>query len=209
MNSARYTRRFLPARLRWPIAAAVWALCHGALAEPAAMQPLSPDAYRYADRAYQSIAANQLDAAEQAVRAALGVQPDSLQLNLLLLDVLTRKGQLEEARAQADALLARFPDQPRVYAQHGFLAQRAQQPEVAERDFARALEGTDWTPQEQRNLRLAWSDSAYAAKHPDAALQALAPLQDQPAPDIQIRLAQARLQAGDREGAAACGCAGR
>ncbi|MGC5884426.1 bacteriophage N4 adsorption protein A [Ralstonia pseudosolanacearum] len=202
MTAARHILRPLPARLRWPIAMAVWALCHGALAEPAAMQPLSPDAYRHADRAYQSIAANQLDAAEQAARAALGVQPDSLQLNLLLLDVLTRKGQLEAARAQADAVLARFPDQPRVYAQHGFLAQRAQQPEVAEQDFARALEGTDWTPQEQRNLRLAWSDSAYAAKHPDAALRALAPLQDQPDPDIQIRLAQARLQAGDREGAA-------
>ncbi|WP_197372823.1 tetratricopeptide repeat protein, partial [Ralstonia pseudosolanacearum] len=202
MTAARHILRPLPARLRWPIAMAVWALCHGALAEPAAMQPLSPDAYRHADRAYQSIAANQLDAAEQAARAALGVQPDSLQLNLLLLDVLTRKGQLEAARAQADAVLTRFPDQPRVYAQHGFLAQRAQQPEVAEQDFARALEGTDWTPQEQRNLRLAWSDSAYAAKHPDAALRALAPLQDQPDPDIQIRLAQARLQAGDREGAA-------
>ncbi|CAH0446042.1 hypothetical protein LMG10661_02170 [Ralstonia syzygii subsp. syzygii] len=93
-------------------------------------------------------------------------------------------------------MLERFPDQPRVYAQHGFLAQRAQQPEVAEHDFARALEGSDWTPQEQRNLRLAWSDSAYAGKHPDAALQALAPLQDQPDPDIQIRLAHAAALAG-------------
>jgi Tfp pilus assembly protein PilF len=202
MSSARATRRQILKRLRWPIAAAVWALCQGVLAQPAAMLPLSPEAYHYADRAYQSIAANQLDVAEQSARAALGKQPDSLQLNLLLLDVLTRKGQLDAARELADTLRTRFPDQPRVYAQHGFLAQKAQQPEVAEQDFAKALEGTDWTPQEQRNLRLAWSDSAYAAKHVDAALQALAPLQEQPAPDIQIRLAQARLMVGDREGAA-------
>jgi len=39
------------------------------------MLPLSPEAYHYADRAYQSIAANQLDVAEQSARAALGKQP--------------------------------------------------------------------------------------------------------------------------------------
>ena len=42
-------------RSRWPIAAAVWALCHGvSIAEPAA-QPLQPDAYFRADRAYRAI----------------------------------------------------------------------------------------------------------------------------------------------------------
>ena len=60
-------------RLRWPIAAAVWALCHGvSLAEPPA--PLQPDAYFRADRAYRAIDANKLDDAEAATRAALAAQ---------------------------------------------------------------------------------------------------------------------------------------
>ena len=188
--------------LRWPIAVAVWTLCHGVSLADQAVQPLQPDAYFRADRAYRAIEANKLDDAEAATRAALTVQPDSLQLNLLLLDVLTRKGQLDAARAQADALLKRYPDEPRVYAQHGFLAQKAADPAVAEQDFAHALKGTEWTPQERRNLDLAWSDSAYSAKHPQAALEALAPLQDQPDADVQLRLAQSRLQLGDRAGAA-------
>ena len=187
-------------RLRWPIAAAVWALCHGvSLAEQPA--PLQPDAYFRADRAYRAIEANTLDDAEAATRAALAVQPDSLQLNLLLLDVLTRKGQLDAARAQADALLQKYPDEPRVYAQHGFLAQKANDPAVAEQDFAHAVQGTDWTAQEQRNLHLAWSDSAYSAKHPQAAIDALSGMKDQPDADVQLRLAQSRLQLGDRDGA--------
>ncbi|CAJ0785095.1 hypothetical protein LMG7141_01599 [Ralstonia condita] len=191
-------QRFPLRRLRWPIAAAVWALGHGA----SVAQPLQPDAYFRADRAYHAIEANQLDDAEAATRAALAVQPDSLQLNLLLLDVLTRKGQLDAARAQADALVRKYPDEPRVYAQHGFLAQKANDPAVAEQDFARAVQGTDWTPQEQHNLHLAWSDSAYSAKHPQAALDALSGMQDQPDADVQLRLAQSRLQLGDRDGAA-------
>ena len=197
----RFSLRRLP-DLRWPIAAAVWTLCHGvSLAEQAAPQPLQPDAYFRADRAYRAIEASKLDDAEAATRAALAVQPDSLQLNLLLLDVLTRKGRLDAARTQADALLKKYPDEPRVYAQHGFLAQRANEPAVAEQDFARAVQGTDWTPQEQRNLHVAWSDSAYSAKHPQAALDALSGLQDRPDADVQLRLAQSRLQLGDRDGA--------
>ncbi len=193
--------RFTVRRLRWPIAVAAWALCHGVSVAESAAQPLQPDAYFRADRAYRAIDASKLDDAEAATRAALAVQPDSLQLNLLLLDVLTRKGQLDAARAQADALLRKYPNEPRVYAQHGFLAQKAADPAVAEQDFAHAVQGTDWTPQEQRNLRLAWSDSAYAAKHPQAALDALQPLQGQPDADVQLRLAQSRLELGDRDGA--------
>ena len=115
--------------------------------------------------------------------------------------MLTRKGQLDAARTQADALVQKYPNEPRVYAQHGFLAQKANDPATAEQDFAHAVQGTDWTPQEQRNLHLAWSDSAYSAKHPQAALDALSGLPDQPKADVQLRLAQSRLQLGDRDGA--------
>ena len=51
-------------RPRWPIAAAVWALCHGvSVAEPAA-QPLQPDAYFRADRAYRACLLYTSDAAD-------------------------------------------------------------------------------------------------------------------------------------------------
>ncbi|KMW49207.1 tetratricopeptide repeat protein [Ralstonia insidiosa] len=197
----RFTLRRAGWPIKWPIAAAVWALCHGVSVAEQPPQPLQPDAYFRADRAYHAIDANKLDDAEAATRAALAVQPDSLQLNLLLLDVLTRKGQLDAARTQADALVQKYPNEPRVYAQHGFLAQKANDPATAEQDFAHAVQGTDWTPQEQRNLHLAWSDSAYSAKHPQAALDALSGLPDQPKADVQLRLAQSRLQLGDRDGA--------
>ncbi|NMV40605.1 NfrA family protein [Ralstonia insidiosa] len=197
----RFTLRGAGWPIKWPIAAAVWALCHGVSVAEQTAQPLQPDAYFRADRAYHAIDANKLDDAEAATRAALAVQPDSLQLNLLLLDVLTRKGRLDAARTQADALVQKYPNEPRVYAQHGFLAQKANDSATAEQDFAHATQGTDWTPQEQRNLHLAWSDSAYSARHPQAALDALSGLQDQPDAGVQLRLAQSRLQLGDRDGA--------
>ena len=80
----RFTLRGAGWPIKWPIAAAVWALCHGVSVAEQTAQPLQPDAYFRADRAYHAIDANKLDDAEAATRAALAVQPDSLQLNLLL-----------------------------------------------------------------------------------------------------------------------------
>ncbi|WP_413215381.1 NfrA family protein [Paraburkholderia kururiensis] len=166
-----------------------------------AAEQLLPEAYRFADAAYKAISAGDLAAAERYASHALKVQPASEQLGLLLLDVFMREGKVAEADTQADALMSRFPDDSRVLAQHGFLEQRQQRYEAAARDFSRALETGTWNGREQRNLRLAWADSALAAHEPDQAAKALAPLEDEPDTVVQLRVAQLRLRDGDREGA--------
>ncbi|NPT39789.1 bacteriophage N4 adsorption protein A [Paraburkholderia sp. 1N] len=164
-------------------------------------ETLVPRAYRLADAAYKAIDAGDLPRAENFASRAFKVQPTSQQLGLLLLDVLIREGKIEQADAQAEALLQRFPKSGRVLAQHGFLAQKEGRYEVAVRDFKAALETGEWNAAEQRNLRLALADSALAAHDPDEASEALLPLQDDPDTAVQIRIAQLRLRNGDREGA--------
>jgi Tfp pilus assembly protein PilF len=169
----------------------------------ASAQPLTPRAYRLADAAYKAIAAGDLPAAEGYATKALRVQPSSLQLSLLLLDVYLREGKIEEANTQADAMLRQYPNDGNVRAQHGFLEQRQQRYDLAVDDFSAALAQGQWDATQQRNLRLAWADSALMAHEPDQAAQALAPIEHEPDTSIQLRVAQLHLRNGDRKGALA------
>jgi Tfp pilus assembly protein PilF len=169
----------------------------------ASAQPLTPRAYRLADAAYKAIAAGDLPAAEGYATKALRVQPSSLQLALLLLDVYLREGKIEEANTQADAMLRQYPNDGNVRAQHGFLEQRQQRYDLAADDFSAALAQGQWDATQQRNLRLAWADSALVAHEPDQAAQALAPIEHEPDTAIQLRVAQLHLRNGDRKGALA------
>lgn len=164
-----------------------------------AQPKLTPRAYRLADAAYQSIANGNLPRAESYAERAWKVQPSSSQLGLLLLDVYVREGKTPEANALAETLLQRFPDNPQVLAQNGFLAQRQQRSEMAIRYLSAALEKGGWTDEQKRTLRLAWADSALTAQRPNEAEKALAPLAEQPDVAVQLRLAQTRLIEGDRK----------
>ncbi|KVG73148.1 NfrA family protein [Burkholderia ubonensis] len=166
-----------------------------------ATQPLAPKAYRLADGAYKAINAGNLARAENYALRALKVQPGSEQLGLLLLDVLKREGKVEQADALAESLAVRFPRSAAVLAQHGFMAQRQMRYDAACRDFSAAVGTGKWSKDQQRNLRLAWSDSALAANRLHEAGVALAPLADERSAAIQLRVAQLSLMAGDREGA--------
>ncbi|WP_232452689.1 bacteriophage N4 adsorption protein A [Burkholderia ubonensis] len=166
-----------------------------------ATQPLAPKAYRLADGAYKAINAGNLARAENYALRALKVQPGSEQLGLLLLDVLKREGKVEQADALAESLAVRFPRSAAVLAQHGFMAQRQMRYDVACRDFSAAVGTGKWSKDQQRNLRLAWSDSALAANRLHEVGVALAPLADERSAAIQLRVAQLSLMAGDREGA--------
>lgn len=168
-----------------------------AWAQPA----LTPRAYRLADAAYKAITAGDLPSAETYAARALRVQPSNLQLGLLLLDVYLREGKIEEANRQADVLLQRYPDDGNVLAQHGFLQQRQQRYDLAVNDFSAALAKGTWDDAQQRNLRLAWADSALLAHEPDQTARALAPLENQPDAAVQLRVAQLRLRNGDHKGA--------
>ncbi|OJB02804.1 NfrA family protein, partial [Burkholderia ubonensis] len=163
--------------------------------------PLAPKAYRLADSAYKAINAGNLARAEDYALRALEVQPGNEQLGLLLLDVLKREGKVERADALVESLAIRFPRSAAVLAQHGFMAQRQMRYDVACRDFSAAVGTGKWSKAQQRNLRLAWSDSALAANRLHEAGVALAPLADERSAAIQLRVAQLSLMAGDREGA--------
>ncbi|KFG97674.1 signal peptide protein [Burkholderia paludis] len=168
-------------------------------APAAAAQPLTPRAYRLADSAYKAIDAGDLPRAEAYASRALRIQPGSEQLGLLLVDVLRREGKVDEADARVASLIVRFPKSPAVLAQHGYMAQRQMRYAVACADFSAAVATGKWNREQQRNLRLAWSDSALAANRPHEAGVALAPLADEKSAAVQLRIAQLSLQAGDRD----------
>ncbi|KML45210.1 hypothetical protein VL15_36895 [Burkholderia cepacia] len=166
-----------------------------------ATQPLTRNAYRLADSAYKAISAGDLPRAEDYARRALKIQPGSEQLGLLLLDVYKREGRIDEADAMVESLRVRFPKSAAVMAEHGYLAQRQQRYDVACSDFSAAVATGKWSKEQQRNLRLAWSDSALAAKRPHEAGVALAPLADEQSAVVQLRIAQLSLMSGDRDSA--------
>ncbi len=164
-------------------------------------QPLTPRAYRLADAAYKAIAAGDLPRAEDYASKALRAQPSSLQLSLLLLDVYIREGKIDAADVQADAMMKRYPNDGNVLAQYGFLQQKQQRYGLAADDFSAALVKGQWNDAQQRNLRLAWADSALMAHRPEQAAQALAPIEHDPDVAVQLRVAQLHLRNGDRKGA--------
>jgi Tfp pilus assembly protein PilF len=166
-------------------------------------QKLTPRAYRLADAAYKAIAAGNLPRAEHYASLAVKAQPSTLQLQLLLLDVYLREGKIDLADKQADALLTRHPNDGNVLAQHGFLDQTQQRYEQAASNFSAALDKGRWNKSQQRNLRLAWADSALMAHEPDQAAKALAPIENDSDVAVQLRVAQLRLRNGDRPGALA------
>lgn len=170
-------------------------------APASAARPLTPKAYRLADGAYKAIDAGDLPRAEEDASRALRIQPGSEQLGLLLADVYRREGKVDEADALVESLSARFPKSAPVLAQHGYMAQRQMRYDVACGDFSAAVATGKWSDEQQRNLRLAWADSALAMKRPHEAGVALAPLADEKSAAIQVRIAQMSLQAGDNESA--------
>ncbi|HZW25081.1 MAG TPA: tetratricopeptide repeat protein [Gallionella sp.] len=161
--------------------------------------PLEGDAYRLADEAYRELALGHVEAAGSAAAKALQLRPDSKQLGLLLLDIQVRQGDLETARQQADALLARFPNDPQVLVQRGYLAQRQQRHQAAMEDFYAALGQPGLDAAQERNVRLAWADSALATKQYRVAIDALAPYAVERDAAVQLSRAYAYAGQGDRE----------
>jgi Tfp pilus assembly protein PilF len=206
MKRAHLKRSGKLARIARTGSLAVVALCglHASWARAdAAADTLTPRAYRLAEAAYKAIAAGDLPRAESYASRALNVQPTSLRLGLLLLDVYLREGKLDRAEQEADTMLARYPHSGDILAQHGFLQQKKQRYEQALADFSAALDNGHWDETQQRNLRLAWADSAMMAHEPDQAEKALQPIEGDTLAQVQLRVAQLRLRNGDHAGALA------
>ena len=167
------------------------AVCFSALA--ADEVPLEGEAYRLADQAYHELAAGHTDAASAAVVKALQLLPDSRQLGLLLLDIQQHKGDLDAARQQADALLARLPNDSSVLAQCGYLAQRQQRHQAAMEYFYAALSQPGLNAEQQRNVRLAWANSALTTKQYQVVLDSLAGYANEQDATVQLLLAYAHV----------------
>lgn len=161
--------------------------------------PLDGDAYLFAGQAYQELAAGRLDAAAAEVSNALRLRPDSRQLGLLLLDIQVRKGILDDAIQQADALLALFPDDLQVLVQRGYIAQRQERHQAAMEDFYAALSQFGLDTKQQRDVRMAWADSALVTKQYQVVLDALAPFAAEHNAAVQLRRAYAYVGLDDRE----------
>jgi tetratricopeptide (TPR) repeat protein len=142
---------------------------------------------------------------EDLARATLAYRkaPDSVWLGLILLELDIRHEKLDEGARLADELIFRFPNDPQVWAQHGFLMFMRQEFKRAVTSFTQALRFQTWTPDQVRNLRFALADSALAGGNPLIAFMALEPLGDGPEAAVQIRLGKIKLAKGDTAGAAA------
>lgn len=140
--------------------------------------------------------------AEERARTAFEKAPDSVWLGLLLLEQQVRGGKMNDAVALADNLVKRFPKDPQVWAQRGYLMFTRGNFDQAMIDFTHALKFDIWTTEQHRNLRLALADSALAAGQPLGALAALEPLGEGKDSAVLLRLAKARLATGNRSGAA-------
>lgn len=102
--------------------------------------PLTGDAYALADRAYQALGRHEDGAAEQLIKKARALEPDSYQLAMLLLDTQMRRGEWEDARILAEDLLKRLPDDALLLANSGFIAQFQQRHEAARSYLQAALQ---------------------------------------------------------------------
>jgi tetratricopeptide (TPR) repeat protein len=142
---------------------------------------------------------------EDVARAAYEKQPDNAWLGRTLLDLLVRNGKLDEARRLADALAVRFPDDAQLWAQTGYLLFMQRDFKQAQLAFARALRGTEWQPDQRRNLAFAEADSALAANDPASAVQALQKSGMEDDLTVRLRIGRAQVAAHDRISALATG----
>ncbi len=139
---------------------------------------------------------------EERAKSAFRQAPESVWLGLILLELEIGIGKLDEALVVANDLVARFPKDPQVWAQRGYLMFMLQDFKQAVLDFSRAVKFPIWTSEQQRGLRFALADSALAAGDPLQVFTALEPLDGRKDPGFQIRLAKALLVTGGRKGAA-------
>ncbi len=169
-------------------AGVVFAFLFSILNAPAFAAALEGEAFKAADAAYAAIARNDLAEAETQARAAVALRPDSTDAVRLLMDVLNRRGNAAEARAVADAAIARGTVDADLRAARGFLLAADKQYDAAIADFTAALQAPNLEPARARVLRLSLADAAAGAGNTEAVLAALAPLAAEQSYDVQARI---------------------
>ncbi len=135
--------------------------------------------------------------AEFALKSALALQPDNLELKLRLGDVLLAMGDTSAALDTFQELTQRFPNSDRAWAAVGLLDARVGRADRALGELARALEENPLLPE----VQLAYGELLLLRGEDQKALAALRSasnlLQDDP--QVEARLGQALLAQGSGE----------
>jgi len=161
------------------------ALCLPAQAQ-AQLRPVPPEAQLAGEDAYRLQRAGDPHGALLAIERALQQAPGHPEWRRLKLDLLVDTGALAEAEALSSVLVTESPGDARLILQRVYLLQRLGRPEEAAQCGSRLLEpGT--APGLQRSARLALADLRQAMGQPEAALAVLAPVAEDPDPEIQSR----------------------
>lgn len=165
---------------------------------PASSGPTAEEiAYAAADKAYKAYAAKNYAAAVADARAAVAAAPRDESYRLLLVTALSAAGRLADAVQAATDALREVPRKAQLLMQRAYAYQKLGRQALAAQDFAAALREGGLPAAEVRNARLSLADAALAAKQPQRALDALAPLARERSYDIAARRAFA-LQALER-----------
>ena len=169
---------------------------------------LTTQAFLAADAAHQAYARQDYATAVAEARKAVSLDPDSQSYRLLLINALLAAGEIKEADLIAAEALSRFPTDVELLARQSSIRQqlsterKGAQPsrahaaaEAAYRAFARrdyitsireAQKAVSLEPS-NRSYRLLLADSALAAREPNRALDALAPLGSAQRHDVAAR----------------------
>ncbi|GAC1600018.1 MAG: hypothetical protein NVS3B2_01850 [Ramlibacter sp.] len=142
---------------------------------------------------YRALEAGNLAAATSSARAAVQLAPENAAYRLILINVLLRGGEFEQAQTLASESVALLPDSAVPLAMRGYARQRQGRWPEARDDFDRALRQPGLTAAAQRNLRLIAADSALAAREPQRAVGILQGLPDTDAGVAQRRVAASRM----------------
>jgi len=155
--------------------------------------PLSGDAFAYADQAYKALANGDAVSAERYTRQAMELRKNNPKLGLLLINTLVPQGKVNQARQQIDAMSARWPNDAQVHAQRGFILQKQQLYTQAIESFSKAtIQGLS-TASQEKQVRLAWADSALNLYKHDQVLAALAPYRSSNDYNVQYRIGKALI----------------
>lgn len=118
-------------------------------------EPLTGEAYRLTDAAYQALAKNNDADAEALVHEARALQANSYQLAMLLLDIQMRRNAWAEAQLLSDELRLSLPHDALLLANSGFIAAHQQRVTAARELFNAALSEPGLDAAQQKNIRAA------------------------------------------------------
>ena len=127
------------------------------------------------------------------------------EVGLEILRLLVASHQMDRARDHAAVLGRGFADNAVVRSELGYFWFQVQDFQQAMAEFAAAIRGQDWTPDQRRNLHIGLANSARAKGDLRAEIAALQPLCAGADGPMLLRLGQTQLDVWDRRAALATG----